>query len=178
MAEVTFCNSISVAEHAVMQILALVRNFLPSYDWITKGGWNIAYSVERAYDLEGMDVGILAAGRIGLAVLRRLAPFDVQLHYSQRHRLSPEVERELALTFHSDTRSLAQAVDVVSIHSPRCPRRTACSTRAAQLHEAGLLHRQYRPRCHHGPRRGRPSARVRAAGRLCRRRLVSAAPIG
>ena len=53
----TFCNSISVAEHAVMQILALVRNFLPSHEWITRGGWNIADSVERAYDLEGMDVG-------------------------------------------------------------------------------------------------------------------------
>jgi formate dehydrogenase len=121
VAEVTFCNSISVAEHAVMQILALVRNFLPSHDWIAKGGWNIADSVERAYDLEGMDVGILAAGRIGLAVLRRLAPFDVRLHYSQRHRLSPEIERELALTFHPDARSLAQSVDVLSIHSPLVP---------------------------------------------------------
>src|ERR1700733_9644846 len=112
VAEVTFCNSISVAEHAVMLILSLVRDFLPSHEWITRGGWNIADSVERAYDLEGMNVGVLAAGRIGLAVLRRLAPFDVRLHYSQRHRLSPEAERELALTFHPNARSLAQAVDV------------------------------------------------------------------
>jgi formate dehydrogenase len=29
--EVTFCNSISVSEHVVMQILALVRNYMPSY---------------------------------------------------------------------------------------------------------------------------------------------------
>ena len=42
VAEVTFCNSISVAEHAVMQILALVRNFVPSHQWATDGGWNIA----------------------------------------------------------------------------------------------------------------------------------------
>jgi formate dehydrogenase len=121
VAEVTYCNSISVAEHAVMQILALVRNFVPSHDWITKGGWNIADSVERAYDLEGMDVGVLAAGRIGQAVLRRLAPFGVRLHYSQRHRLAPEIENELALTFHPDAQSLAQAVDVLSIHSPLVP---------------------------------------------------------
>jgi membrane protein YqaA with SNARE-associated domain len=88
VAEVTFCNSISVAEHAVMQILALVRDFLPSHDWILNGGWNIADSVERAYDLEGMNVGVLAAGRIGLAVLRRMAPFDVRLHSRQAlHRL-------------------------------------------------------------------------------------------
>src|ERR1700735_4852188 len=42
VAEVTFCNSISVAEHAVMQILALVRNFVPSHQWVIDGGWNIA----------------------------------------------------------------------------------------------------------------------------------------
>jgi formate dehydrogenase len=121
VAEVTFCNSISVAEHAVMQILALVRSFLPSHEWITEGGWNIADSVERAYDLEGMNVGVLAAGRIGLAVLRRLAPFDVRLHYSDKRRLTPEVEHELGLTFHPDARELAQAVDVLSIHSPLVP---------------------------------------------------------
>jgi formate dehydrogenase len=122
VAEVTWCNSISVAEHAVMQILALVRNFLPSHEWVTtRAGWNIADSVERAYDLEGMNVGVLAAGRIGLAVLRRLAPFDVRLHYSDKRRLSPAVEQELSLTFHPDARSLAEAVDVLSIHSPLVP---------------------------------------------------------
>jgi formate dehydrogenase len=121
VAEVTYCNSISVAEHAVMQILALVRDFLPSHDWITNGGWNIADSVERAYDLEGMDVGVLAAGRIGQAVLRRLAPFDVRLHYNDKRRLDPAVEEELGLTFHPDVRSLAEAVDVLSIHSPLVP---------------------------------------------------------
>ena len=70
VAEVTYSNSISVAEHTVMQILALVRNFVPSHRWAAEGGWNIADCVERAYDLEGMDVGLIAAGRIGRAVLR------------------------------------------------------------------------------------------------------------
>ena len=36
-----------------------------SHDWVRKGGWNIADCVERAYDLEGMHVGTVAAGRIG-----------------------------------------------------------------------------------------------------------------
>lgn len=121
VAEVTYCNSISVAEHAVMQILALVRNFVPSHAWAVNGGWNIADCVEWAYDVEGMDVGVLAAGRIGLAVLRRMAPFDTRLHYSDKHRLSPGVEEELGLTFHPDARSLAQAVDVLSIHAPLVP---------------------------------------------------------
>ena len=47
-----------------------------------------------------MNVGTVAAGRIGLAVLRRLKPFDVKLHYTDRHRLPPEVEKELNVTFH------------------------------------------------------------------------------
>ena len=93
VAEVTFCNSISVAEHVVMMILSQVRNYLPSHEWVKKGGWNIADCVSRAYDLEGMNVGTVAAGRIGAAVLRRLKPFDVKLHYTDRHRL-PEADRK------------------------------------------------------------------------------------
>src|SRR5271155_2059560 len=81
VAEVTYSNSISVSEHAVMMILSLVRNYIPSYQWVIKGGWNIADCFERSYDVEGMHVGTVAAGRIGLAVLRRLKPFDMHLHY-------------------------------------------------------------------------------------------------
>ena len=118
VAEVTYSNSISVAEHAVMQILTLVRNFVPSHRWATDDGWNIADCVERAYDLEGMDVGVIAAGRIGRAVLRRLAPFDVKLHYTDTHRLAPEVEQQLNVTYHAGVESLVRSVDVVSVHSP------------------------------------------------------------
>jgi formate dehydrogenase len=121
VAEVTYSNSISVAEHVVMMILALVRNYLPSHEWVVKGGWNIADSVERSYDLEGMDVGTVGAGRIGLAVLRRLKPFDVKLHYTERHRLPEAVERELGLTFHKDVQSLVKVCDVVTINVPLHP---------------------------------------------------------
>ncbi|SKJ76308.1 NAD-dependent formate dehydrogenase [Mycobacteroides abscessus] len=121
VAEVTYCNSISVAEHAVMQILALVRNYLPAHQWVVDGGWNIADSVERAYDLEGLDVGVIAAGRIGQAVLRRLKPFDVRLHYFDTRRLPAEVEHELGLTYHPDVQSLVRSVDIVDIHAPLHP---------------------------------------------------------
>ena len=121
VAEVTYCNSISVSEHVVMMILALVRNYIPSYGWVVRGGWNIADCVERSYDLEGMNVGTVAAGRIGLAVLRRLKPFDVKLHYTDRHRLSPEIEKELGLTFHKDVESLVKVCDVVTINAPLHP---------------------------------------------------------
>lgn len=75
----------------------------------------------RSYDLEGMHVGTVAAGRIGLAVLRRLAPFDVKLHYTDRHRLPEAVERELGLTFHPTAADMAPHCDVVTVNAPLHP---------------------------------------------------------
>ena len=121
VAEVTYCNSISVSEHIVMMILALVRNYIPSYGWVIRGGWNIADCVERSYDLEGMNVGTVAAGRIGLAAMRRLKPFDVKLHYTDKHRLPEAVEKELGLTFHPNVESLVKVCDVVTINAPLHP---------------------------------------------------------
>src|SRR5712664_1288660 len=119
--EVTYCNSIGVSEHIVMMVLALVRNYIPSYQWVVNGGWNIADCVSRSYDLEGMSVGTVGAGRIGTAALRRLKAFDVKLHYTDRHRLPAEVERELGVTFHPNAESLVRVCDVVTINTPLHP---------------------------------------------------------
>ncbi len=121
VAEVTYSNSISVSEHVVMLILSLVRNYIPSYQWVINGGWNIADCVERSYDLEGMQVGTVGAGRIGTAVLRRLKPFEVNLHYTDRHRLPESVERELGLTFHPSAELMVRVCDVVTINAPLHP---------------------------------------------------------
>ncbi len=121
VAEVTYCNSISVAEHVVMLILVLVRDYLPAHERAVAGGWDIADCVSRSYDLEGMQVGTVGAGRIGSAVLRRLKPFDVGLHYTDRHRLAAEVEAELGVTFHPDVESLVGVCDVVTINAPLHP---------------------------------------------------------
>ena len=96
VAEVTYCNSISVSEHVVMMILSLVRNYIPSHNWVIKGGWNIADYVSRPKTLRNNV--LVAAGRTGLRVLRLMKPFDVKLHYMDRHRLPESVEKELNLT--------------------------------------------------------------------------------
>ncbi|MGW4793910.1 NAD-dependent formate dehydrogenase [Nonomuraea sp. NPDC004297] len=121
VAEVTYCNSISVAEHVVMMILSLVRDYLPAHRTVLDGGWNIADCVARSYDVEGMHIGTVAAGRIGTAVLRRLKPFDVHLHYTDRHRLPAEVEEELGLTFHPDAADMVPHCDVVTVNAPLHP---------------------------------------------------------
>lgn len=118
VAEVTYCNSNSVAEHNVMAILALAHNYIPSYQWVINKGWNIADCVTRAYDIEGMTVGIVGSGRIGLGTMRRLKGFDVKLHYTDRHRLPENMEKELGLTYHPNVESLVPVCDIVSLSCP------------------------------------------------------------
>lgn len=121
VAEITYSNSNSVAEHIVMQMLSLVRNYIPSYQQVIDGGWNIADCASRSYDIEGMHVGTVAAGRIGLRALRLLAPFGVHLHYFDRHRLPESVEKELNLTWHDSVESMVKVVDIVTINCPLHP---------------------------------------------------------
>jgi formate dehydrogenase len=112
---------ISVSEHVAMVILSLVHNYIPSYQWVVKGGWNIADCVTRSYDVEGMHVGTVAAGRIGLAVSCRLKPFDMHLHYYDRHRLPEAVEKELNLIWHPHVEDMVKVCDVVTINCPLHP---------------------------------------------------------
>ena len=123
VAEVTYCNSISVSEHVVMMILGLVRNYIPSLP--DRGRRRLEHRRLRqraSYDVEGMQVGTVAAGRIGSAVLRRLAPFDVGLHYTDRHRLPEEVEERARTSPSTRRRRRWCAVcDVVTINAPLHP---------------------------------------------------------
>ena len=79
-------------------------------------------SVQRSYDVEGMHVGTVAAGRIGIDMLRKMKPFDVHLHYFDIHKLPDEVEAELNLTYHESVESLVAVCDVVNISCPLHPK--------------------------------------------------------
>lgn len=121
VAEVTGSNCISVAEHVVMLVLVMVRNYLPAHTIASHAGWNVADCVKRSYDIEGMHFGAIGAGRIGLAVLRRLKPFGLHLHYFQRHRLAPEIEDELGLKYQIDVKTLVATTDIVNLQIPLYP---------------------------------------------------------
>jgi formate dehydrogenase len=54
-------------------------------------------------------------------VLKRLKPFDVHLHYTDRHRLSDEVEKKLNLTYHDTAQDMVPECDVVTINAPLHP---------------------------------------------------------
>jgi formate dehydrogenase len=105
-----------------------------------------------------MHVGTVAAGRIGLAVLRRLKPFDMHLHYYDRHRLSAEVERELGLIWHDTVEDMVGVCDVVTINCPLHPE-------TENLFDAAMLGRM---------KRGAYLVNT-ARGKICDRDAVAAA---
>lgn len=118
VAEVTGSNVVSVSEHAVMQILSLVRNYIPAYKQVIDGDWDIAAIADRAWDLEGKQVGVVGAGRIGRRVMQRLKPFDVGLHYYDYQRLETAVEVQLGCKYHPCVEDMVPHLDVISLHCP------------------------------------------------------------
>jgi formate dehydrogenase len=137
VAEITQSDSVSAAEHAVMLVLSLVRNAGPAASPNTTAPQPIAERARRAYDLEGMQVGSVGAGRTGFAFLRRLRPFDVRLHYTDPRRLPALVESELGLTYHPSVAAMASVCDVVSIHAP-------LNAGAAALFDTAMIGRMQR----------------------------------
>ncbi|KAI8623799.1 putative formate dehydrogenase [Xylariaceae sp. FL1651] len=119
VAEVTGSNVVSVAEHVVMTILVLVRNFVPAHEQIQAGEWNVAAAAKNEFDLEGKVVGTVAVGRIGERVLRRLKPFDCkELLYFDYQPLKPEVEKEIGCRRVEDLEEMLAQCDVVTINCP------------------------------------------------------------
>ena len=119
VAEVTGSNVVSVAEHVVMTILTLVRNFVPAHEQIERGDWNVAAVAKNEFDLENKVVGTVAVGRIGERVLRRLKPFDCkELLYYDYQPLKPEIEKELGARRVDDLEEMLGQCDVVTINCP------------------------------------------------------------
>jgi formate dehydrogenase len=120
VAEITGSNVVSVAEHVVMQILTLVRNYIPAYYEVIEGGWDIGKIAAKSHDLEDKVVGIVGMGRIGQRVAARLKPFDVDTYYFDYRRLSTTEEQLLGARY-SNLDALIRRCDVVSINIPLTP---------------------------------------------------------
>jgi formate dehydrogenase len=119
VAEVTGSNVVSVAEHVVMTILVLVRNFVPAHEQIAAGDWNVASVAKNEYDLEGKVVGSVGIGRIGQRVFRRLSGFDCkELLYFDYQPLSAEMEKELGCRRVDTLEDMLAQCDVVTINCP------------------------------------------------------------
>jgi formate dehydrogenase len=120
VAEVTGSNVVSVAEHNVLQILALVRNFVPAHQQVLDGRWDVADAAQEAHDLEGKTVGIVGLGAIGARTALRLKPFDVTTLYYANHRRSPAEEATLGVRY-ARLDDLVAESDVICAALPLTP---------------------------------------------------------
>ena len=120
VAEVTGSNVVSVAEHVVMMTLALVRNYIPSYQQVVDGLWDIGTVAARSHDLEDKTVGIFGMGRIGQRVAARLKPFDVTVYYHDQRRMTTTEEQVLGCRY-LPLEKMLPICDVLSINAPLTP---------------------------------------------------------
>lgn len=118
--EVTGSNTTSVAEHVLLTILALVKNFIPAHDnAVHEKGWDIAKISRDAYDLEGKVVATIGAGRIGYKVLERLYPFKPsKLLYYDYQPLSKELAAKVEAERVDTIEELVSKADIVTVNCP------------------------------------------------------------
>lgn len=117
--EVTGSNVVSVAEHVVMTILNLVRNFVPAHEQIVNHGWDVAAIAKDAYDIEGKTIATIGAGRIGYRVLERLVAFNPkELLYYDYQGLPKEAEEKVGARRVDTVEELVAQADVVTVNAP------------------------------------------------------------
>ena len=110
-------NSISVAELALAQILALARK-LPAADASMKQGvWDKKSFMGE--EIRGKTLGLAGLGRIGLAVARRARAFEM-IVIAHDPFVSPEIAEELGIQMVSLDDLCARA-DYLSLHLPSTP---------------------------------------------------------
>jgi len=106
----------TVAEFTIGTLIALLRKIKQADEAVRRGEWNRKYTDLVGVDLKGKNVGILGLGRIGLAVAKRLKPFDVNLYYYDKIR-KYDVEENLGIRY-LDFKELVSTSDIILIHLP------------------------------------------------------------
>jgi glyoxylate reductase len=103
-------------------ILAVIRRIPEGLAVMQAGAWaGWAPTAFMGGRVGGKRLGILGMGRIGQAVARRAAAFGMQVHYHNRKRLRPEVERDLEATYWESLDQMVSRMDVISINCPHTP---------------------------------------------------------
>jgi phosphoglycerate dehydrogenase-like enzyme len=111
-------NSVAVAEHAVMLMLAVLKKLVYHHNNVAAGTWRAAdFAAIRTYEVEGKRLGIVGLGNIGKKVARRVRGFDMDVVYHDILRLSEEQEDALGVRF-ALLDELLRTSDVVTLHVP------------------------------------------------------------
>jgi lactate dehydrogenase-like 2-hydroxyacid dehydrogenase len=113
-------NSVSVAEHAIMMMLVLLRKAVYAHQGITQGKWlqrELAFGGRNLRELKDKTLGILGLGDIGTEVVKKASVFGPRIIYHKRNQLSEFDEDELRVEFRTFEQLLMES-DILSVHVP------------------------------------------------------------
>ena len=106
----------ATAEIALLLLLGAARRATEGQALVRSGQWNDSTPTMLSAQLSGHVLGIYGMGRIGQAVAERARAFGMTIHYCNRSRLAPELEK--GAVFHEDVESLFPVSPFLSLHAP------------------------------------------------------------
>ena len=111
-------NAISVAEHTILLVLAVLKRLVWQHNHVVAGRWRVGNFDELGiYEASGKTLGIVGLGNIGKKVARRAQVFGMDVQYSDVLRLTEDQEDALGVRFVLFT-ELLRTSDVVTLHVP------------------------------------------------------------
>ena len=105
----------TVAEHAMLLMLACARRVVEAHEGIRAGDW--PQMTGSSSELQGKTIGIVGVGHIGVEVAKRARAFDMNIVYHDVVPVLDDIEQELRMKRLPFDEVLAQS-DVVSVHVP------------------------------------------------------------
>jgi lactate dehydrogenase-like 2-hydroxyacid dehydrogenase len=81
--------------------------------------WKWSWDLLLGKQMSNKKLGILGMGRIGRAVAKRAKGFDMEIHYHNRSKLSPDLED--GAIYHKNLKSLFEQSEFLSINCPATP---------------------------------------------------------
>ncbi|MFU1606281.1 2-hydroxyacid dehydrogenase [Sulfitobacter pontiacus] len=130
----------ATAELAMMLMLGAARNAVAGDRTVRSGTWDFwspAFLVGK--QMTGARLGIVGMGGVGRAFARKARGFDMEIHYHNRSRLSPE--DEAGAIYHETLESLLAVSDFLSLHCPATPETVGLmnADRLAKLPKGAVL---------------------------------------
>lgn len=114
----------ATAEIAMLLMLGAARHAIKGDQLVRSGNWDFwSPSFMVGKQVTGARLGIIGMGRVGQAFARKARGFDMEIHYYNRSRLTPD--REHGAIYHSSIESLLAVADFLSLHCPATPETTS-----------------------------------------------------
>ncbi len=111
------------ADMTMALILAVPRRLIEGASILPEGknwpGWSPTWML--GHRIYGKRLGIVGMGRIGQAVAKRARAFGLQIHYHNRRRVAPEIEKALEATYWDSLDQMLARMDIISINCPHTP---------------------------------------------------------